>query len=163
MIFCHQSINHTNHMMYFCMVIYIMTIFLYERYPKIKKSPQYIAGGLERIFVVRDHKMCCIYIWLWLAGCQNILGSPIFLFLRPKHMYSKSTHIKYIWKSFIFVLFGASTGLVLDLILKISSNSNSSSEPFGTERGLILKILPDSNSSPQNYPKLTPILLKSLI
>ncbi len=31
---------------------------------KIKKSPRYIAGGLKRIFVVIDHKMCYIYIIL---------------------------------------------------------------------------------------------------
>ncbi len=36
------------------------------------QSPRFIAEELERIFVVIDRKMCYIYIWLWLAGCQNI-------------------------------------------------------------------------------------------
>jgi hypothetical protein len=51
---------------------------------KIKKSPRHTAGGLERIFVPIDHKMCWVYIWLWPAGCQNIwnlghfLSSPTF-------------------------------------------------------------------------------------
>jgi hypothetical protein len=32
----------------------------WRKVKKIKKSPRYIVGGLERIFVVIDHKMCCI-------------------------------------------------------------------------------------------------------
>jgi hypothetical protein len=63
---------------------------------KLKKSPGYVAGGLERIFVVIDHKMH--YIWLWLTECPNIwylehiLDSPTFLNSSPK------------LKSFIFCL-----------------------------------------------------------
>jgi hypothetical protein len=82
-----------------------------SHYKKIKKSPRYIAGGLKRIFVVIEITKCFAIIF----GCDWLNSSP--------QTYSKSTHIKYILKSFIFVFFGASTGLVLDLILKISSNN----------------------------------------
>jgi hypothetical protein len=48
---------------------------LNQKLPKKKKKlwkvPGYIAGVLERIFVVIDHKMCCAYIWVWMAGCQK--------------------------------------------------------------------------------------------
>jgi hypothetical protein len=71
---------------------------------KIKKNPRYFAGRLERIFA--DHKLCCIYIWLWLAGCQNIrIWGTFFLlfeFFAPNLL--QIDPFEYILKSFIFGL-----------------------------------------------------------
>jgi hypothetical protein len=49
-----------------------------------KKNPRYIAGAFERIFA--DHKLCCIYIWLRLAGSQSKhleSGALLFEFFAP--------------------------------------------------------------------------------
>jgi hypothetical protein len=89
---------------------------------KIKKSPRYIVRGLERIFVVIEITKCVAFIF----GCDWLDVKTfwaVLLFNSSPQNYSKSNHIKYILKSFIFVFFGASADLVLDLILKISSNN----------------------------------------